>query len=80
MLAFADKLMAILADGGEEGFTEQDLALALFGSPQDDRQLLAETCERLMANGEIERRGEGTQAAPYTYHLPVDRLPRLAPH
>ncbi len=79
MVSLADRLMAELADAGDGGATEARLAGTIFGSEQADRQRLAALCEELMANGEIERRGEGTARAPYTYHLPEDRLPRLAP-
>lgn len=80
MVALADRVLAVLAEGGHEGFTETDLAVALFGSADGHTlQQMSAICERMMANGDIERRGDGTLDRPYTYHLPEGRLPRLGP-
>ncbi|RDJ20859.1 hypothetical protein DWF00_28365 [Bosea caraganae] len=77
MTALRDLMLVALADGGEHGLREDQLAAAVCASPEIAPRRVSATCEMLMANGEIERRGEGTNEIPYTYHLPEGRVPRL---
>lgn len=65
MHADINQLMAALAEAGDTGLTETQT-----GAPADE-------LARLMANGEIVRRGGGTEDEPYTFHLPNDGAPRL---
>lgn len=77
MVALGDRVLAALADAGATGLSEEQLAATLFGSPEANRLHFPSVCESLMANGEIERHGEGTADVSYTYHLPNGRVPRL---
>lgn len=51
------------------GLTEAELAQAIFGR-DGYQQRVNSTCRRMIARGEIERRGDGGPADPFTYHLP----------
>lgn len=54
------------------GLTESELALAIFGM-KGYQQRVNSTCRLLIARGEIERRGDGGQTDPFTYHLPTNK-------
>jgi hypothetical protein len=77
MITLRDRVLTVLADAGENGLREEQLAAVIFHSAQDHGFELSSACESLMANGEIERHGKGTDDIPYTYRLPNGRVPRL---
>ena len=54
------------------GLTEAELAQAIFGM-EGYQQRVSSTCRLMIAQGQIERHGDGGRTDPFTYHLPEAR-------
>lgn len=64
-MTVADRIQDLVAR--RPGLTEAQIAEKLFGA-SGYQQRVNSTCRRLVRQGRLERRGNGYQADPYTYH------------
>jgi hypothetical protein len=68
----SDVLLYLVENG--PGRSELELSEAIYGAPGYPQRLQQDLL-RLVSSGEIERRGEGSPADPYTYHPIRSRRP-----
>ena len=52
------------------GLTAMEIAVNIFGRRHPYTSQVNRTCRLLVEAGRLERRGEGRQRKPFTYHLP----------